>query len=161
MYYLWWLCIEHRDFGIVEPLGGGTNFFISGSMRKPSLGKELWLTGGMIPCTVYPCLQCRQLNSELLILFTRQFEEAAKVKLYLSHQIISIWVHHLNWSWRYYDRKCSYSIFLSGYPSLWISLMSAYVWDGEVHHLEIYIASSGLLPESCRERPLGMKAGLP
>lgn len=39
--------------------------------------------------------------------------------------------------------------------------MFAYVWDGEVHHLEIYITSSGLLPESCRERPLGMKAGLP
>lgn len=39
--------------------------------------------------------------------------------------------------------------------------MFAYVWDGEVHQLLVYVTSSGLLPESCKEGPLGMEAGLP
>lgn len=43
--------------------------------------------------------------------------------------------------------------------SLHFSIMLAYVWDEEVHQIQIFLTTSGLLPESCKKGP-GLRCSL-
>lgn len=102
--------------------------------------------------------------SECLILLTRQFEETAKpncVCLNLRPPFKLIMIGSMLGS---VPKVFQWLAF-----PLHFSIMFAYVWDGEICQLQIYIASSELLPESCKppiqgawsQMPLGPEAKIP